>query len=68
MTQLILDGAIKTPGVHAPYTKELCDPIHKILESEGLGLVEKVLWKCSGKRVDVNVSIKWSLSVPLFTS
>jgi spermidine synthase / saccharopine dehydrogenase (NADP+, L-glutamate-forming) len=42
-TQLVLDGVLKTPGVHAPYTKEICDPIRKVLESEGLGLVEKVL-------------------------
>ena len=42
-TQLVLDGVISTPGVLAPYTKEICDPIRKILESEGLGLVEKVL-------------------------
>ncbi|KIJ97596.1 hypothetical protein K443DRAFT_681415 [Laccaria amethystina LaAM-08-1] len=42
-TQLVLDGVLSTPGVHAPYTKEICDPIRKILEAEGLGLVEKVL-------------------------
>lgn len=42
-TQLVLDGVFKTPGVYAPYTKEICDPIREILESEGLGLVEKVL-------------------------
>jgi len=42
-TQLVLDGVFNTPGVHAPYTKEICDPIREILESEGLGLVERVL-------------------------
>ncbi|KAH7914879.1 Saccharopine dehydrogenase-domain-containing protein [Hygrophoropsis aurantiaca] len=42
-TQLVLDGVFKTPGVHAPYTKEICDPIRAMLESEGLGLVERVL-------------------------
>ncbi|KAH7925983.1 hypothetical protein BV22DRAFT_1010079 [Leucogyrophana mollusca] len=42
-TQLVLDGVFKTPGVHAPYTREYCDPIRAILEREGLGLVEKVL-------------------------
>lgn len=42
-TQLVLDGVLSTPGVHAPYTKEICDPIRKILESEGLGMVERVL-------------------------
>lgn len=41
--QLVLDGVLKTPGILAPYTKEICDPIREILESEGLGLVEKVL-------------------------
>jgi len=42
-TQLVLDGVLSTPGVHAPYTKEICDPIRAVLESEGLGLVERVL-------------------------
>jgi spermidine synthase / saccharopine dehydrogenase (NADP+, L-glutamate-forming) len=42
-TQLILDGVFNTPGVLAPYTKEICDPIRKILESEGISLVERVL-------------------------
>ncbi|GBE85943.1 saccharopine dehydrogenase [Sparassis latifolia] len=41
--QLVLDGVFKTPGIHAPYSKEICDPIRAILESEGLGLVERVL-------------------------
>lgn len=41
--QLVLDGRISTPGVLAPYSKEICDPIREILEAEGLGLVEKVL-------------------------
>ncbi|KAI6102283.1 hypothetical protein EV401DRAFT_2080076 [Pisolithus croceorrhizus] len=42
-TQLVLDGVINTPGVLAPYTKEICEPIRAILEREGLGLVERVL-------------------------
>lgn len=42
-SQLVLDGVLNMPGVHAPYTKEICDPIRTILEREGLGLVEKVL-------------------------
>ena len=42
-TQLVLDGVIDSPGVLAPYTKELCDPIREILEKEGVGLVEKIL-------------------------
>ncbi|KZT05700.1 saccharopine dehydrogenase [Laetiporus sulphureus 93-53] len=41
--QLVLDGVLSKPGVHAPYTKEICDPIRKLLEEEGLGMVEKVL-------------------------
>jgi len=42
-TQLVLDGVLKTPGVHAPYSKEICDPIRAVLEKEGLGLIEKAL-------------------------
>jgi spermidine synthase len=42
-TQLVLDGVIDTPGVLQPYTKEICEPIRAVLESEGLGLVERVL-------------------------
>ncbi len=41
--QLVLDGVIKTPGVLAPYTKDICDPLREILEQEGLGMIEKVL-------------------------
>ena len=41
--QLILDGVFKTPGVQAPYSKEICEPIRKILEAEGIGMVERVL-------------------------
>ncbi|KAF7338576.1 Saccharopine dehydrogenase [Mycena venus] len=42
-TQLVLDGVLSIPGVHAPYTKEICDPIREKLESEGLGLTERIL-------------------------
>ncbi|KAF8129850.1 Saccharopine dehydrogenase-domain-containing protein [Boletus edulis] len=42
-TQLVLDGVINTPGVLAPYTKEICEPIRVVLEREGLGLVERIL-------------------------
>ncbi|KDQ53705.1 hypothetical protein JAAARDRAFT_136604 [Jaapia argillacea MUCL 33604] len=42
-TQLVLDGVLSTPGVHAPYTPEICEPIRAVLESEGLGLTERVL-------------------------
>ena len=41
--QLVLDGKLSTPGVLAPYSKEICDPIREILEQQGMGLVEKVL-------------------------
>ena len=41
--QLVLDGVFATPGVLAPYSKEICEPIRKILEEQGMGLVEKVL-------------------------
>jgi len=42
-TQLVLDGVLNKPGVQAPYTKEVCDPLREVLEKEGLGLVERVL-------------------------
>ncbi|KAF4622445.1 hypothetical protein D9613_009595 [Agrocybe pediades] len=42
-SQLVLDGVLNEPGVHAPYTKKFCDPLREVLEREGLGLVEKVL-------------------------
>ena len=41
--QLVLDGVLNTPGVQAPYSKEICEPIRKILETEGIGMVERVL-------------------------
>jgi hypothetical protein len=34
---LVLDRVLHTPGVRAPYTKEMCDPIWELLD-EGLGL------------------------------
>jgi saccharopine dehydrogenase (NADP+, L-glutamate forming) len=44
-TQLLLDGhsALRKPGVLAPYTKEICDPIRKLLEREGVNMVEEKL-------------------------
>jgi hypothetical protein len=42
-TQLMLDGVLSGPGVHAPYSKDVCDAIRTVLEREGLGLIEKVL-------------------------
>lgn len=41
--QFVLDGVINTPGILAPYTKEICDPLRAKLEEEGLGMIEKVL-------------------------
>lgn len=42
-TQLLLDGhpALTKPGVLAPYTKEICDPIRALVEKEGVKLVEQ---------------------------
>ncbi|EJC99425.1 spermidine synthase [Fomitiporia mediterranea MF3/22] len=42
-TQLILDGVLNKTGVQAPYSMDIVKPIMEILESEGLGMVEKVL-------------------------
>ncbi|KAI8288736.1 Saccharopine dehydrogenase [Colletotrichum sp. SAR11_57] len=44
-TQLLLNGepALNVPGVLAPYKAEICDPIRKAVESEGIVLVEKTL-------------------------
>jgi gamma-glutamyl-gamma-aminobutyrate hydrolase PuuD len=49
VTQLLLDGhpALNTPGVLAPYKKEMCDPIREIVEREGVKMVEKILQKIS---------------------
>jgi len=40
--QLVLDGVLKTPGVHTPYTKEICDPLRAVLEAEGITMIERV--------------------------
>lgn len=44
-TQLLLDGlpALNKPGVLAPYTKEICDPIRVKLEEEGIKMVERMV-------------------------
>ncbi|GKT45065.1 saccharopine dehydrogenase [NADP(+), L-glutamate-forming] [Colletotrichum spaethianum] len=44
-TQLLIDGepALNVPGVLAPYTAEICDPIRDKLEEEGIKLIEKTL-------------------------
>ena len=34
VTQLVLAGVLSTPGVRAPYTKEICDPIREVLERD----------------------------------
>lgn len=42
--QLLLDGheSLSSPGVVAPYKKEICDPIRELLEKEGIKMVEKL--------------------------
>ncbi|KAI0327980.1 saccharopine dehydrogenase [Cubamyces sp. BRFM 1775] len=41
--QMVLDRFFGAPGIYAPHSKEVCDPIRAIIEAEGMGLVEKVL-------------------------
>jgi saccharopine dehydrogenase (NADP+, L-glutamate forming) len=42
-TQLLLDDhpTVRKPGVLAPYTKDICDPIRQLLEKEDVVLVEQ---------------------------
>jgi saccharopine dehydrogenase (NADP+, L-glutamate forming) len=40
---LILDGKITQKGVLAPMTPELCDPILKALEEQGIFMVEAIV-------------------------
>ncbi|EWZ38154.1 hypothetical protein FOZG_09867 [Fusarium oxysporum Fo47] len=44
--QLLLDDepASNKPGVIAPYSREICDPIRVRAEAEGIKLVEHTLW------------------------
>ncbi|KAL6714302.1 hypothetical protein ACLMJK_007725 [Lecanora helva] len=44
-TQLLLDRhrALNVPGVLAPYHEDICDPIRKLLEKEGINMVERVV-------------------------
>jgi spermidine synthase len=42
-TQLVLDGVLSKPGVHAPYTRDIVDPIMAGIEKEGITMVEKVI-------------------------
>ena len=46
-TQLLLDGhpALCKPGVLAPYTKEICDPIRVLVEAEGIRVVKETIQK-----------------------
>ncbi|KAH6678890.1 saccharopine dehydrogenase [Plectosphaerella plurivora] len=43
-TQLLLDGCepLNRPGVLAPYTKDICDPIRLKLKAEGITLTESM--------------------------
>ncbi|OSD05658.1 saccharopine dehydrogenase [Trametes coccinea BRFM310] len=41
--QMVLDGLFKKPGIFAPHSKEICDPIRETLEANGMGLIEKVM-------------------------
>jgi maleate cis-trans isomerase len=42
-TQLLLDHypALSKPGVLAPYTTDICDPIRDLFEKEGIEVVEQ---------------------------
>lgn len=40
-TKMILNGTIKTPGVHVPITKEIYSPILDELENYGINFIEK---------------------------
>ncbi|KAI8983224.1 saccharopine dehydrogenase [Trametes punicea] len=40
--QMILNGDSTSSGIFAPHTKETCDPIRRLLDEQGMGLVEKV--------------------------
>jgi len=44
-TQLLLDShpSLNTPGILAPYRKDMCDPIREIVAREGIKPVEKVV-------------------------
>jgi saccharopine dehydrogenase (NADP+, L-glutamate forming) len=44
-SQLVLEkrAAFARPGIWAPYSKEICEPIRALLECEGIMMVEKVL-------------------------
>lgn len=47
---MLLDGfpPLNRPGVLAPYTKEICDPLRAKVEAEGIKLVERVVKKAPG--------------------
>ncbi|KAG0151056.1 hypothetical protein CROQUDRAFT_651573 [Cronartium quercuum f. sp. fusiforme G11] len=41
--QLILDGVINKPGILAPYTRDIVDPLLREVEKEGITMVEAIL-------------------------
>ncbi|KAI0761700.1 putative chimeric spermidine synthase/saccharopine reductase [Trametes elegans] len=41
--QFVLNGFFREPGIYAPHHKDICDPIRRELEAQGMGLVEQVL-------------------------
>lgn len=41
--QLVLDGVIKKPGVLAPYTRDIVDPLLAAVEKEGIGMKEAIV-------------------------
>jgi saccharopine dehydrogenase (NADP+, L-glutamate forming) len=42
-TQLLLDEhlALNKPGMLAPYSRDICDPIRDLVEKEGVVMVEQ---------------------------
>lgn len=48
-TQLLMDchPTLSKPGVLAPYTKDICDPIRILLEKEGVKMVEQTVECCT---------------------
>jgi saccharopine dehydrogenase (NADP+, L-glutamate forming) len=42
-TQLLIDNhpSLRKPGVLAPYTTDICDPIRELVEKEGIKMVEQ---------------------------
>ncbi|KAG0311368.1 hypothetical protein BGZ97_011910, partial [Linnemannia gamsii] len=42
-TQLVLDGVIRTPGILAPMSSDINDPLIKGIEAEGVVCHEEIL-------------------------